>query len=273
MPSARQQAAVVEEYLGKECAEGRIVGPLDPNEWPCIHVNPFEVIPKSSPGRWRLITNVSAPLHGSVNDGISKELSSLSYISVDWVAEQVVQLGRGTLLAKLDIQSAYRIVPVHPDDHRLLEVKWKGQVFVDCALSFGLGLACKIFTALVDAVEWVASQRGALGMVHYFDNYIMWGAPSSKDCTESLRILLDVCSELGIPVASQKCQEPSTHLVFLGIKFDTMSMEFRLPEEKLVRLQALVTSWRGRAVSGRNWSPWWGTCTMHARLFAQGGVF
>ena len=81
---------------------------MDPNEWPCIHVNPFGVIPKSTPGKWRLITNLSAPLHGSINDGISKELSSLSYISVDMVAEQVVWLGRGALLAKLDIQSAYK---------------------------------------------------------------------------------------------------------------------------------------------------------------------
>ena len=96
MPSAQEQAAVVEEYLGKECA-------LYPNEWPCIHVNLFGVIPKSTPGKWRLITNLSAPLHGSINDGISKELSSLSYISVDMVAEQVVRLGRGALLATLGI--------------------------------------------------------------------------------------------------------------------------------------------------------------------------
>ena len=130
------------------------------------HVNPFRVIPKSSLGKWRLITNLSAPLYGSVNDGISKELSSLSYIRVDLVAEQVVWLGRGALLAKLDIQSAYRIVPVHPDDRRLLKTKRKRQVFVDCPLSFSLRRACKIFTALADAVEWVTSQVGAQGIAH-----------------------------------------------------------------------------------------------------------
>ena len=57
MPSAQEQAAVVKEYLGKECAEGRMVGQLDLNEWPGIHVNPFGVIPKSTPGKWRLITS------------------------------------------------------------------------------------------------------------------------------------------------------------------------------------------------------------------------
>ena len=47
-------------------------------------------------------------------------------------------------------------------------------------------------------------------------------------------------------LASRKCQGPSTCLVFIGIEFDTMSMELRLPEEKLGCLQALITSWRGR---------------------------
>ena len=91
------------------------------------------------------------------------------------------------------------------------------------------------------------SQRGAQGIAHYLDDYIMWAAPSSKDGgTQSLRILLEVCSELGIPMASHKCQGPTTRLVFLGIEFDSMSMELKLPEEKLEHLQALITSWRGR---------------------------
>ena len=102
------------------------------------------------------------------------------------------------------------------------------------------------FIALADAVEWVASHRGAQGIAHYLDDYIMWGAPLSRDCAESLRILLEMCSELDIPAASQKCQGPTICLVFLGIEFDTMSMELRLPKEKLEHLQALITSCRGR---------------------------
>ena len=36
--------------------------------------------------KWRLIVNLSAPEGRSVNDGIDKELASLSYVSVDDVA-------------------------------------------------------------------------------------------------------------------------------------------------------------------------------------------
>ena len=58
----------------------------------------------------------------SISDGTVKELSTLSYISVDLVVEQVVRLGRGALLAKLDIQCTYGIVPVHSEDRCLLQV-------------------------------------------------------------------------------------------------------------------------------------------------------
>ena len=188
------------------------------------------------------------PVRGyfSVNDGISKELSSLSYITVDSIVERVRELGQRTQLAKMDIQSAYRIVPVHEEDRPLLGVKWRDQLYVDCALSFGLRSACKIFTSITDVVEWLATKQGAQGLAHYLDDYIVVGAPLSGECAQSLETLLEVCAELGIPVAVEKGQDPTTCLIFLGIEFDTVSMEIRLPKEKLERLQALQGSWRGK---------------------------
>ena len=46
--------------------------------------------------------------------------------------------GRGTLMAKFDIESAYRIVPVHLDDRFLLGMQWRDHFFIDLALPFGL---------------------------------------------------------------------------------------------------------------------------------------
>lgn len=54
-------------------------------------------------------------------------------MSVDDIATRMVQLGRGALLAKFDLKSAYRNVPVHPVDRWLLGMEWKGQLFVDTA--------------------------------------------------------------------------------------------------------------------------------------------
>ena len=68
------------------------------------------LVPKGSSGKFRLIVDLSSPHGGSVNDGIGPEWCSLEYVSVDSVAVVVARLGRGTILAKVDIRSAYRLV-------------------------------------------------------------------------------------------------------------------------------------------------------------------
>ena len=42
-----------------------------------------------------------------MNDGISRDLSSLSYMSVDNVVAGIIPWGRDTLLAKMDIRQVY----------------------------------------------------------------------------------------------------------------------------------------------------------------------
>ena len=34
-------------------------------------------------------------------------------------------MGRGTVLAKFDVQGAFRTIPVYPDDRRLLGMRWQ----------------------------------------------------------------------------------------------------------------------------------------------------
>ena len=66
------------------------MGPFQPSALPEVHVNSFGVISKSEQGKWCLIVDMSSPEGGSDNEGICKEWCSLSYISVDDVAREVV---------------------------------------------------------------------------------------------------------------------------------------------------------------------------------------
>ena len=77
------------------------------------------MIAKGSSGKWRLILDLSSPEGASVNDGIEK---THSYATVDEAAGQEARLGRGTLIAKVDIKTAYRLVPIHPEDRLLLGI-------------------------------------------------------------------------------------------------------------------------------------------------------
>jgi len=96
----------------------------------------------------------------------------MSYTKVDDVVQGIWLSGVGSMLAKIDINNAYRVVPVHPVDRHLLATAWRGKLFVDIALPFGLRSAPKIFTALADALEYVIKQHGVEHLWHYLDDYI-----------------------------------------------------------------------------------------------------
>ena len=88
-----------------------------------VHTSSFGVIPKGhTPGKWRLILilDLSSLAGKSVKDRISVAGSSLSNTLVDDVAKVVVKMGVGALLGRMDVQSAYRIIPVHPEEKWLL---------------------------------------------------------------------------------------------------------------------------------------------------------
>jgi hypothetical protein len=78
---------VIQAYLDKECAAGRMHGPFSSpalGGLPPLQVNRFGVITKGhNTGKWRLITDLSYPPGLSVNDGIDPELCSLTYCLMD----------------------------------------------------------------------------------------------------------------------------------------------------------------------------------------------
>ena len=99
------------------CSTNNRMMVVSPSQAPSIqcHISPFGVIPKrAKPGKWRLIVDLSSPSNASVNDGIDRDMCSVSYITVDQIVDEILRLGQGTLMAKADIKQAYRMVPVYP---------------------------------------------------------------------------------------------------------------------------------------------------------------
>ena len=152
MPSANAHQEVISEYLTEEMNAGRILGPFQTTDelQPPVHISRFGVIPKKDPGKWRLIVDLSYPERQSINDGISPQLCSLKYITI--AARTIWKYGRRAELAKIDIESAYRIIPVYPPDRHLLGMSWQGAIYIDTALPFGLHSAPKIFNAVADCI-------------------------------------------------------------------------------------------------------------------------
>jgi len=101
----------VDKYIEKELALCRMVGPFEKYELPNIQISRFSVIPKHHQlDQWQLIIDLSYPKKNSINDDIPEDLCGLSYITVDDAIQRILTLGPNTLLAKLDIKSALRLL-------------------------------------------------------------------------------------------------------------------------------------------------------------------
>ena len=127
MPSARLHHWVIAKCLETERKLGRMLGPFVPDliDHRVVQANRIAVIPKGQTGKWRLITD-----------------RSLSYTTVERVAQRAMWLGRRAQMAKVDIESAYRLIPVHTQDHPLFRIVWEGITFIDpmlhCAIRAAL---------------------------------------------------------------------------------------------------------------------------------------
>ena len=180
-----------------------------------------------------------------MNDGIELELCSLKYTSVSEAVRRVMAMDPGTHLTKIDIESAYRIMPVHPDDRSLLGMEWKGRKYIDLALPFGLRSAPKIFNTLADALQWILQSEG-IESIHYLDDFLIFGPPDKEVCEKQLKEVEVVFRRLGVPIACHKTEGPARVITFLGIMIDLVAGILRLPEEKVARLSQTIREWGDR---------------------------
>ena len=102
-----------------------------------------------------MILLLSAPPGQSINDYISKEEFYLRYASIDDATRMLAALGKGALMAKVDLKSAFRMVPVCRNDWELLGMKWREAYFVDTCLPFGLRSAPYLFNQFAEALQWL----------------------------------------------------------------------------------------------------------------------
>ena len=211
---------------------------------PNFRTNPVGIVPKKAPGKFRTISNLSFPTGSSVNDFISKEDYSLSYVTVDSAIDYILSLGPGCYLSKVDIESAFRIIPVHKSDWSLQGISWREKFYYDKNLTMGGRSSPYLFDCLSHAIEWILINNYDLSNIaHLLDDFIC--VESINDKGNALSVFLNVFRILGIPVAQDKIEGPLTTLDFLGITLDTIRMEARLSEDKIMNLKEKLRSFLG----------------------------
>lgn len=244
--SANQHPEVVSSNLYKEINLGRVAGPFDSPPLPNLQCHPVGVVPKKHSSEWRTIYHLSYPEGDSINDHIPKDPYSLQYVRVDDAIRILKSLGPGSFMAKTDLKSAFRLIPVHPDHWHLLGIHWRSQYYIDLYLPFGLRSAPFLFNQLSEGLEWILKHNyGLNNVIHILDDFFI-AEPSRVQCLSSFTTLLRLFMSVQAPVVASKTLGPSQVLEFMGIELDSTLMEARLPEDKLLRARELLNSFYSR---------------------------
>lgn len=223
--------------INKEISLGRVAGPFIHSPLQNLRLSPVGMVPKKD-GSFRLIHHLSYPHGSSVNDFIDKNVCTVKYSSFDEALNMLANLGPGALIARLDIKSAFRLLPVHKSDFELLGFKMLGMIFIDKCLPFGCSVSCAKFEKFSTFLEWLVKQQAtSFNVVHYLDDFLLAGRAGTQDCVDLMSIFRAICAELGVPLAEEKTLGPTTRLVYLGLEIDTLSMTVRIPSDKIEQLR------------------------------------
>ena len=224
---------VVNTHLQKEMNLSRISGPHSFPPFKPFVISPLGLVPKKEVGEFRLIHDLSYPRQQSVNSHIPDELRHVHYETLDDLVELVKIHGRGSLIAKADIESAFRIIPIHPSDHYLLGFTWNDKFFYDKRLPMGCSTSCNIFESFSTAIQWILKEKlGVKFVSHILDDFMFVGPSNSEICQKSLNTFLALSEHIGIPIKASKTCQPSTRAIVHGVTLDTEQMELSLPDDK-----------------------------------------
>jgi len=273
--SALENKEMVVKKLSREISLGRVQGPFQDPPFPHLQVSPIGLVPKNNPGEFRLIHDLSFPWNDSINSAIPPEFSSVQYASIDDAINHIRSLGPHCLMAKTDIDSAFRLIPIHPSDYELLGFMWDDNFFFDRCLPMGASSSCAIFESFSSALEWIAESKLKIqNIVHMLDDFLFLGPPHASICQRSLDLFVDTCALIGVPIKQEKTVNATTCIQFLGIILDSHKMEARLPEDKVLKLRtALASCYKKRTLMLRDLQSLLGLLNFACKVIIPGRAF
>jgi hypothetical protein len=268
--SVLESAKEVSADIATEVKAGRKAGPFSAPPISGFFSSPLGAVRKKN-GKIRIVHNLSWPIGASVNSMIEDLHCRLS--SFDAAMDLLVAQGKGAMLSKIDIASAYKCIPVRPADFALLGLHWEGKFYFDKTLPFGLSSSCAIWERYATAAEWaVLNNTSVKRLCHYIDDFLL---VSDKEAAASeLKQLLDLFHRLGLPVSIEKLEGPITSLMFLGIQVDSLSMTASLSSDRLKQLQEQAEVWAMRSsCTRRELQSWVGLLSFAAKVVRPGRTF
>ena len=235
----------------KEIQLGRYSGPFDSIPTKNFIQSPIGLVPKGK-DKTRLIFHLSFNFgpeshQQSVNSHTPVEITKVKYEDLDvaihhcLLAKNKLKLNsqQKVFCAKMDLVSAFRILPARVDQRRWMTFKARNLVtkewkfFTDNCVAFGGSRSCTLFQDFSDCLKHITEFM--YGTKHTVTNYLddfLFTEITEESCNKLVRTFLKICKMIHCPVSMEKSEFATTKIVFLGILLDLERWVLALPEDK-----------------------------------------
>lgn len=202
----------------------------------------------------------------SVNATINSDDFPTAWGTFAATSEAILALPPGCRAATFDISAAYRLTPTRPAQQNALCILWRGKIYVDRAVMFGLASSAGVFGCVADMLVAIYEASGFSILGKWVDDFFVVQLPNE---TWSEDDFIALTARLGVPWAEAKTRPLSSRQRYIGFLWDLEHRSVALPEEKLADIIALITAWqmKGATFSARE------AARLHGKLVHTATIF
>ncbi|KAF7288455.1 Reverse transcriptase domain-containing protein [Mycena indigotica] len=178
--TALEHPNVIDEYIQTELASHRYSGPFNLSRLKAIigpiRSSPLGVVPKAGePDKWRMVQDFSFPYDDpeivSINSTIDSDDFPCDWGTFSQMLLLVLDAPPGTQAATLDVDAAFRRVPIHPSQQWFFVVSWRDLCYIDHCAPFGPSSSPGIFGQIADAMPALLTSNHISPLKKWVDDF------------------------------------------------------------------------------------------------------
>ncbi|GBE80149.1 hypothetical protein SCP_0213520 [Sparassis crispa] len=264
--SGSEHIDFIRQYISEQVSLGRMTGPYSQAQ--VEHIlgtffvsSPLAVVPKAGSKKFRLVQNCSYQdeFGVSVNSQINSDDFPTKWGTAAEVAEIIVNAPSGAQAACLDIDSAFRNLPIKPAHKPFLVIQCDpGNFYIDHVLPFGVSSGTGVQGEPMDAIVNILGAHDIGPSRKWVDDLITFRFPVDQLATSDVRKyaygladIFRITDPLGVPWHQTKYSDYASRAVYSGFLWDLDQRSVALPDEKHSKYLAKLTAFIATAERGR----------------------
>jgi hypothetical protein len=254
--SAMANTEAIDLYIEKERSNNRYTGPFSLDGLERLigpfRTSPLGTVPKAGTKELRMIQDFSFPRNDPSHNSVNAEIDSNAF-PCEWgtfaeMAILVMEAPPRTQVATLDVDAAFRCVPIKPEQQNHFIVHWRDQFWIDACAPFGPASSPGVWGRIADCMVAIYQAAGVGAVKKWVDDFAFFRYPQITGSREvsfcySLTEIHEVAGHLGWPWKASKTKDFASTFKYLGFEWDLDAKRVSIPAEKRTKYVANINMW------------------------------